>query len=79
MGIRCAHCGWHGALDDRVPATPEWVAANKVDAAHFLGNSLNCPTCGESSAWSLTGEDDLAFSADDGEYLEHGLAVAPPA
>lgn len=68
MGIHCSHCGWDGELDERVPATRQWVAENAVDPHHFLTNSLNCPDCGESSAWVLTGEDaegDLDF--DDGE------------
>lgn len=68
MGIRC-HCGWEGELADRVPATPEWLAENDVDPDHFTGNALNCPECGDSKGWTLTGEDaeDDAHELDDAE------------
>jgi predicted RNA-binding Zn-ribbon protein involved in translation (DUF1610 family) len=58
MGMKCSHCGWEGESEDRVPATAEWIAANGVDANHFTSHSLNCPGCGESSAWQFTGEDE---------------------
>lgn len=58
MGLRCSHCGWEGESSDRVPATAEWIQENGVDAEHFTANSLNCPDCGESSAWQVTGDDD---------------------
>lgn len=66
MGIKCSHCSWEGELDERVPATAAWIAVNDVDPDHFLNQSLNCPDCGESSAWILTGDDDVD-DLDDGE------------
>lgn len=64
MGIRCP-CGWHGELDERVPASADWLAQNDVDEVHFTHNALNCPECGESSGWVLTGED---AEFEDGEF-----------
>lgn len=61
--IKCSHCGWEGDLDDRVPASAEWIAENDVDEDHFTGNKLNCPDCGESSAWILN--EDLRDEAED--------------
>jgi hypothetical protein len=70
MGIRCSHCEWSCDLSDRVPATAEWCADNELSSEgidHFLNNDLNCPECGESSAWILTGDDS---SEDDYYYPE---------
>jgi hypothetical protein len=66
MGIRCSHCGWEGELDERVPSTQQWAEDHAVDPHHFMNHNLNCPDCGESSAWVLTGED----AGDDLDYDE---------
>ena len=59
-------CGWFGHSDDRVPASVAWIAENDVDHDHFKNNSLNCPDCGDSKGWRLSGEDD----EDGGEFSD---------
>jgi transcription elongation factor Elf1 len=54
--LRC-YCGWTGDSDERVPATPEWVAENDVDPEHFLNGNFNCPECGDSKGWDSLDDD----------------------
>lgn len=56
MSCRCYYCGWSGELDERVPATEEWIFEHDVDRDHFLNHGLNCPDCGEAQ-WLLSGDD----------------------
>jgi len=58
MTLHC-YCGWSGDRSELVSATSDWIAEKNVDFDHFSNGKFNCPACGDSGGWRVTGDDDV--------------------